>query len=301
MSMAVNPILNKVYVVGENLKSRSDCMTVIDGVTNATLTVVTGASPEYVTVNPVTNKIYAVTPSTNGTVTVFDEFVMHDTHVRAEVDQLHCDTTSLAQPTLKGKGVNRWLPNATRIEGVLIHRGKAQETWDWAEITGGAGTDSVAWEWTWEADSLMLGENLLCALALESNAATMNNLGLGTPFVGNLAVYPVYRIDPFYGIAEGSTTAVYFQRLLRVSPNPFRERTTIWFQVPNLSEVDLKIYDVTGRLVKSLSSAASRHSGSAAISWDGTDDSGKRASRGAFFVEFRTDDHSETERILLVR
>ncbi len=48
----------------------------------------------------------------------------------------------------------------------------------------------------------MLGENFVCCVPLEDQAATTNNLGLGSPFAGNLEVYPVYRIAGQVGAEE---------------------------------------------------------------------------------------------------
>jgi hypothetical protein len=48
--------------------------------------------------------------------------------------------------------------------------------------------------YNWGTDSLIPGENFVCAVPLEAQAATTNNLGLGSPFAGNLEVYPMYRV-----------------------------------------------------------------------------------------------------------
>jgi hypothetical protein len=47
-----------------------------------------------------------------------------------------------------------------------------------------------------------MGENFVCAVPLEDQAGTTNNLGLGTPFAGNLEVYPVYRMVWHAGASE---------------------------------------------------------------------------------------------------
>ena len=86
----------------------------------------------------------------------------------------------------------------------------AQMAWDWATVTSGAGTDSITWAYNWGTDSLILGENFVCAVPLEDQAATTNNLGLGTPFAGNLEVYPVYRMAAS-GDVEESARADSFQ------------------------------------------------------------------------------------------
>jgi hypothetical protein len=72
-------------------------------------------------------------------------------------------------------------------------------------VTGGAGTDSLMWSFGWGTDSLVWGENFLCFLPMEDQAATTGNLGLGTPFAGNLVVYAVYRVFAHPGIQEAMT------------------------------------------------------------------------------------------------
>jgi hypothetical protein len=57
----------------------------------------------------------------------------------------------------------------------------------------------VSWTYNWGSDSLILGENFVCAVPLEDQAATTNNLGLGSPFAGNPDVYPVYRMGRSVG------------------------------------------------------------------------------------------------------
>jgi hypothetical protein len=80
----------------------------------------------------------------------------------------------------------------------------AQTAWDWATVTSGAGTDSITWTYNWGTDSLTAGENFVCCVPLEDQAATSNNLGLGTPCAGNLEVYPVYRMSCYVGTHESS-------------------------------------------------------------------------------------------------
>jgi hypothetical protein len=99
--------------------------------------------------------------------------------------------------------VNRWTPGRTAMMGVGNRIGTAQQAWGWATVSGGAGTDSITWIYNWGADSLIAGENFVCCVPLEDQAATANNLGLGTPFMGNLEVYPVYRTGFTGGIEEG--------------------------------------------------------------------------------------------------
>jgi len=188
VSVTVNPVNNKVYVAN----SEDGTITVIDGAGNGTTTVTADSGSYAVAVNPVNNKVY-VTNSAAGSVTVIDEVPIVDTKVRAEIDGLAGHVTELAQPTLTGTAVNHQDSVHNVMMGVLGRRGTAQQIFSWADITSGAGTDSVAWSFAWGTDSLTSGENFICVVPMEMDAATTNNEGLGSPFAGNMVVYPLYR------------------------------------------------------------------------------------------------------------
>ena len=67
VALAVNVQTNKIYVVNEN----SNSVTVIDGTTNRTSTVLTGSSPRALVINETSNKVYVANDSSN-TITVID-------------------------------------------------------------------------------------------------------------------------------------------------------------------------------------------------------------------------------------
>jgi hypothetical protein len=73
------------------------------------------------------------------------------------------------------------------------------------QVTSGSGTDSLTWSFDWGTDSLVLGENFVCVVPLEMDAAVTNNEGLGSPFAGNLVVCPLYRIPAPTGCADERT------------------------------------------------------------------------------------------------
>src|SRR5216684_2906211 len=77
-SVAVNQVTNKIYVANYG----SNTVTVIDGATNAPITVNVGGAPSSVAVNPVTNKIYVANYNSN-TVTVIDGATNSTTPVNA--------------------------------------------------------------------------------------------------------------------------------------------------------------------------------------------------------------------------
>ncbi|UCG44140.1 MAG: T9SS type A sorting domain-containing protein, partial [candidate division WOR-3 bacterium] len=155
-------------------------------------------------------------------------------------------TTSLAQPALTGKAVNRWTPNRTSMMGVVNRLNTCQQCWNVATIISGQGTDSITWVWSWCEDSLVLGENFLVAVPLEDQAGTTNNLGLGTPFAGNLEVYPVYRVEYYVGQQERTKS----EGRRAFGPTIVRERLLL-SRTLNPS-TPWTLFSITGRTVMSL-------------------------------------------------
>lgn len=66
-------------------------------------------------------------------------------------------------------------------------------------------------------------------------------------------------------------------------PNPFNPSTTIRFSIPNHEAVNLSVYDVHGRLIKTLIANGEHQSGTYQIVWDGTNDAGQRVASGIYF------------------
>ena len=76
-------------------------------------------------------------------------------------------------------------------------------------------------------------------------------------------------------------------KILSNFPNPFNPTTTISFHLPTDGFVILKIYDITGRLVRVLVQEQ-KLAGSHSILWDGLDDAGQKVAAGVYLyrIEF---------------
>jgi uncharacterized repeat protein (TIGR01451 family) len=71
----------------------------------------------------------------------------------------------------------------------------------------------------------------------------------------------------------------------RVIPNPFASSMSFAYQVPDEgAPVEIGIYNVAGRLVKTLASGT-QSAGRQAVTWDGTDSAGIRMARGMYFLK----------------
>lgn len=83
-------------------------------------------------------------------------------------------------------------------------------------------------------------------------------------------------------------------------PNPFAKTTTINYQLPAIIPMSLKIYDLTGRLVKTLVNGI-QNSGTHNVNWDGSDDTGKKLSAGIYFCRIETINSKISRKITLLR
>ena len=84
-------------------------------------------------------------------------------------------------------------------------------------------------------------------------------------------------------------------------PNPFNPMTTINFAVPeDAGVVSLAVYDVSGRLVRTLESGHLT-SGHYSRVWDGRDTTGRQVSSGTYFYRLSGRGFSEAKKMILMK
>jgi endonuclease/exonuclease/phosphatase family metal-dependent hydrolase len=84
------------------------------------------------------------------------------------------------------------------------------------------------------------------------------------------------------------------------APNPFTDRTELRLALPQAADVDLKVYDVTGRIVRTLA-AGQLPAGEHRVFWDGRDDVGAEAASGIYFCGATVGDWREVRKLILMR
>ncbi len=83
-------------------------------------------------------------------------------------------------------------------------------------------------------------------------------------------------------------------------PNPFNPVTTIQYSLPNAGIVDLKIYDLMGREVRSLVNAFTS-AGTQSILWDAKDDFGNPVSSGVYIYRLETEGQMLSKKLILLK
>ncbi len=153
----------------------------------------------------------------------------------------------------------------------------------WSELARGPFNQS--WSWTPAAG---LGPN--CRLRVQVLDA-----------VGNLA-----QAESAADFAVGGASAVDGDlptralALAQPTPNPFNPRTKIAFTLAQPGEATLRVYDVDGRLVRTLVSGW-QPAGERTVVWDGLDDRGGRAASGLYFCHLRAGDQQLVRKMTLLK
>lgn len=96
---------------------------------------------------------------------------------------------------------------------------------------------------------------------------------------------------------------------LSVYPNPFRDKIEVMFCIGQSAEgvghraksIELNIYNMSGRLVKSFSPPTAYSLLPTSIIWYGTDQNDRKVPAGVYFVRLMTQDQGITEKVILLK
>jgi hypothetical protein len=83
-------------------------------------------------------------------------------------------------------------------------------------------------------------------------------------------------------------------------PNPFRNGTSIGYQLPAAGNVSLQVYDVTGRTVRTLRNGFQKP-GVYTATWNGRDERGREVPKGVYFYRLDTPGFTDVKKAVLVR
>jgi len=159
-----------------------------------------------------------------------------------------------------------------------------------------------------------------------SNGPALFGLSLGSPKIGVWPISPTEVVELLAGrIYVNIHSEVYILGELRGNlavvtsgvdppvttpgatdlqpnyPNPFNPRTTIEYSIAARTHMSLKIYDTSGRLIRTLVDRTHSPSDSNTVEWNGLDDSGSPVATGVYFYRLETVDFSQTRKMVLVK
>ncbi len=88
--------------------------------------------------------------------------------------------------------------------------------------------------------------------------------------------------------------------LLQNYPNPFNPVTTLRYDLPENSYVNITIYDMLGREVKTMVNQV-QNAGYRSIIWDATNDFGKPMSAGIYLYQIQAGEYLQTKKMVLLK
>lgn len=133
---------------------------------------------------------------------------------------------------------------------------------------------------------------------ITASVDTVANVLCGT----TTSLSPFAIAEPAQPTAIGDTPATPTEFALHpCAPNPFNPITTIRYDIPTSgAHVEISVYDVTGRRVRTLVDRA-QSGGRQLVTWDGRDDRGQGVASGVYFYRMSAGSFVQTRKMVLLK
>jgi endonuclease I len=102
-------------------------------------------------------------------------------------------------------------------------------------------------------------------------------------------------------LAVAPASAPTHAMLRAAMPSPFQSHTTLAYDLARSGAVTLRLYDVGGRLVRTLVPGVAQDAGPHSLEWDGRDDAGAAAATGLYFVRLEAGSERDVQRLVRIR
>ncbi len=137
------------------------------------------------------------------------------------------------------------------------------------------------------------------------SVAVSNSLvAVGAPYVDDGIIYSIgsaYVFDLMASSAIPESSKPETRQLIQNYPNPFNPSTTIKYEIPVQETLSLRIYNISGHLVRTLISGEITQAGSHQAMWNGLDDGHQPVATGIYFCQMKAGSFSKTIRMALVK
>ncbi len=118
--------------------------------------------------------------------------------------------------------------------------------------------------------------------------------------IDQVLIYNNFEAENTTGVKDDNTVIPAKFVLFPNYPNPFNPTTTIKFGIPKAGQVELVVYDLLGRKVKTLLNE-NTHVGYHSVVWDGTNDYGNKVSTGIYFYRLKAGSLQQTQKMILLK
>jgi len=106
--------------------------------------------------------------------------------------------------------------------------------------------------------------------------------------------------ETFSSVGDSQQLGTEHSILRANAPNPFNPSTAIEYEMPKADRIELQIYDLSGRVVRTLvegQQAAGIHR----VNWDGRDDESRPVPAGKYYYQIRMGDRVDSRGMVLIR
>lgn len=167
----------------------------------------------------------------------------------------------------------------TSVGGMPISRLAGWDGEAWRPV--GSGCNGTVWSLLSQGSQLLIGGGF--------------TRGGGKP-AGGMTSWVFQEISTNVPHAEVPSSLV----LHAPGPNPFNPMTTVSFDLPQSSRVDLSVFDLRGRRLATLI-ADDLTAGSHSATWRGTDQQGRAVASGVYLIRLQAGNEAATRRVSLIR
>lgn len=183
----------------------------------------------------------------------------------------------------------RWVTES-EIENLGFIIDRSSQGGEWIEIAHfqthaeleGQGSTNSQTSYQWIDDSVEPG------IAYSYRLSDMSYLGV-------LKTNSESIVDIYTGLSVPQSFALHQNH-----PNPFNPSTSISYDLPQLADVNLIIYDISGREIKTLIQTT-QSAGTYSVQWDGSDDSGEKLSTGVYLCRIGAGGFSKTIKMVYLK
>ncbi|MBN1480282.1 T9SS type A sorting domain-containing protein [candidate division KSB1 bacterium] len=109
-----------------------------------------------------------------------------------------------------------------------------------------------------------------------------------------------FTVEPETSAAQKDQLGVHDFVVLQNYPNPFNPHTTIDYIVPYSGHVRIAVYNIEGRLIKTLVEE-NQNAGRYSVIWNGKNETGRNMPSGAFFVRLEAGGVVRMKKMILMR
>ena len=200
-----------------------------------------------------------------------------------------------------GAGYQIWIQPDPVTEGTAISEGDDPSCDDpgCPEVVNAAGDGSIAVTVVWEIPDDAAAADLAWDIVVDKTGTGQGDYsaldGDGVDSQGGVG---------FRAPTSDETSVPFSSNRLVVRqnyPNPFNPATVIGFSLPRDMAVEVRVFDLSGRLVRTLISAEILPAGRHEATWNGRDARGRSVSAGVYFYRVVAGSFSEIRRMTLIK